>query len=174
VSAPREIEEQVIAMNSRLTLAVAGGSLALLSLTACGGSDSAGAVPPKGSVIGTSDSSLGTIVVDGKGMTAYVFDKDSPGSGKSACTGECVEEWPAITSSSDQPKVDGVTGKVGTITGNGGAKQVTLDGRPLYTYHDDGEPGDTEGQGAEGGTWWVVSPAGKKVTETSGTGGGGY
>jgi len=165
----------LIAMNSRLILAVAGGSLALLGLAACGGSDSAGDVPAKGSVIGTSDSSLGTIVVDGKGMTAYVFDKDSPGSGTSACSGECVEEWPAITTSSDHPGVDGVTGKVGTITGADGAKQVTLDGRPLYTFHDDEDPGDAEGQGAEGGLWWVVSPAGAKITDSPGsTGGGGY
>ncbi|KAA1400159.1 COG4315 family predicted lipoprotein [Aeromicrobium ginsengisoli] len=160
-------------MNSRLILAAASGSLALFGLTACGGSDSAGEVPAKGSVIGTSDSRLGTIVVDGKGMTAYVFDNDSPGSDTSACTGECLKVWPAIISSSDRPQVDGVTGKVGTITGTDGAKQVTLDGRPLYTFHDDSEPGDTGGQGAEGGTWWVVSPAGKKITAAPGTGGGG-
>ncbi len=81
-------------------------------------------------------------------MTAYVFDKDTAGSGKSACTGACAEEWPAITTSSDTPKVDGVKGEVGTITGTGGAKQVTLEGMPLYTYHDDSEAGDTNGQGS--------------------------
>jgi predicted lipoprotein with Yx(FWY)xxD motif len=160
-------------MNSRLTLAVAGGSLALLALSACGGSDSAGDVPAKGAVIGTSKSSLGTIVVNGKGMTVYAFDKDSPGSATSACTGECVDEWPAVTSTTDQPKVDGVIGKVGTVAGTNGAKQVTLNGMRLYTYHDDNEPGDTEGQGKEGGIWWVVSPDGKKITDSPDTGGGG-
>jgi predicted lipoprotein with Yx(FWY)xxD motif len=159
-------------MSSRLTLAVAGTSLAVLALTACGGSDSSGDVPAKGSDIGTSSSSLGEIVVDGKGMTAYVFDKDTPGSGKSACTGACAGEWSAITASSDKPKVDGVTGKVGTIAGADGAKQVTLEGMPLYTYADDSKVGDTEGQG-KGGIWWVVSPAGEKISKTADTGGGG-
>ena len=165
-------------MSSRLTLAIAGTSLAVLALSACGGSDSSGNLPAKGADLGASETSLGKIVVDGKGMTAYVFDKDTPGSGKSACTGECVKKWPAITSSSDKPKVDGVKGEVGTITSNEGAKQVTLEGMPLYRYHDDSDVGDTRGQGREGGTWWVVSPAGEKITKKSVTGdtggGGGY
>jgi predicted lipoprotein with Yx(FWY)xxD motif len=162
----------MIAMSSRLTLAVAGTSLAFLTLTGCGGSDSSGDVPAKGSDLGTSKSSLGTIVVDGKGMTAYVFDKDAPGSGKSACTAACASEWPAITASSDKPKVDGVTGEVGTIPGADGAKQVTLEGMPLYTYADDSDVGDAEGQG-KGGIWWVVSPSGEKIKKTADTGGGG-
>ncbi|VXC24208.1 hypothetical protein [Aeromicrobium sp. 9AM] len=159
-------------MNRRLTLALAGSSLAVLALTGCGGSDSSGDVPAKGSDIGTSTSSLGRIVVDGKGMTAYAFDKDTPGSGKSSCTGACAEEWPAITTSSAKPKVDGVKGEVGTITGADGSKQVTLEGMPLYTYADDGKAGDTNGQGV-GDIWWVVSPAGKKIQAAAETGGGG-
>jgi len=160
-------------MNSKLTLALAGASLAVLTLTACGGSGSDENVPAKGADLGTASSSLGTIVVDGKGMTAYVYDKDTAGSGASACTGECVEEWPAITSAAAKPKLDGVTGKVGTITGAGGVKQVTLDGRPLYRFHDDDKAGDVNGQGEEGGIWWVVSPDGKKITDTADSGGGG-
>jgi predicted lipoprotein with Yx(FWY)xxD motif len=159
-------------MNRRLTLAMAGSSLAVLALTACGGSDSSGDLPAEGSDLGTSTSSLGRIVVDGKGMTAYVFDKDTPGSGKSACTGGCADEWSAIPSSSAEPKVDGVTGEVGTITGTDGSKQVTLEGMPLYTYADDSKAGDTEGQG-EDSVWWVVSPAGKKIQAAAETGGGG-
>lgn len=157
-------------MNRKLTFAVAGTALAVLA--ACGGSEPSGDVPAAGSDLGASRSSLGAIVVDGKGMTAYVFDEDTPGSGKSSCTGDCVEEWPAITSSSDQPKVDGVTGEVGTITGADGAKQVTLEGMPLYTFADDGDVGDTKGQGQDG-VWWVVSPAGEKITKAPDTGGGG-
>lgn len=159
-------------MKSRLTIAMAAISLAIL--TACGGSDagdSSGDVPAAGSDLGASSSSLGSIVVDGTGMTVYVFDQDTAGSGTSACSGECAKQWPAITSSADAPKVDGVTGEVGTITGTDGAKQVTLEGRPLYTYAGDGAVGDVEGQGKDG-TWWVVSPAGKKITRTADTGGG--
>ena len=37
-------------------------------------------------VLTTGDTELGTVVVDAKGMTVYVFDKDTPGSGVSTCT----------------------------------------------------------------------------------------
>lgn len=157
---------------NRLTLSVSGALLAILTLTACGDSGSSGELPAKGSDIGASSSSLGTIVVDGKGMTAYVFDKDTPGSGSSACTGACLEEWPPITASSDDPKVDGVRAEVGTIEGPDGTRQVTLEGMPLYTYAADSDAGDAQGQG-KGGVWWVVSPDGEKITKSTTTGGGG-
>jgi predicted lipoprotein with Yx(FWY)xxD motif len=147
-----------------LLLAVAGSALALV-LAGCGGSDDSPAkTPAAGLDAATMDSSLGTIVVDGKGMTAYFFDKDTAGSGKSACTGQCAEEWAAITSTSDTPKVDGITGEVATITGTDGARQITIEGRPIYTYADDEAAGDTKGQGV-GGIWYVVSPAGKEITK---------
>ena len=34
----------------------------------------------------------GKFLTDAKGMTLYIFKKDSPG--KSACAGPCVESWP--------------------------------------------------------------------------------
>ena len=42
----------------------------------------------------TATSSLGTIVTDGKGMTLYMFDKDTKGGATSACTGQCLAAWP--------------------------------------------------------------------------------
>jgi predicted lipoprotein with Yx(FWY)xxD motif len=122
-----------------------------------GSSGAAGAT-----ALATASTSLGTIVVDGRGMTAYVFDKDTRGASSSACTGACATAWPAIESSSPTPSVQGVTGTVGTITGIDGKPQVTLDGRPLYTYALDTKAGDTTGQGY-GGVWWVVSPDGKEI-----------
>ncbi|MBO0812316.1 MAG: hypothetical protein J2P23_09760, partial [Microlunatus sp.] len=79
--------------------------------------------------------------------------------------------------------VQGVTGKVGTITGADGRLQVTLDGRPLYTFASDSGPGDVNGQGIRG-AWWVLGPTGTKITKKaapsssstagSGDGYGGY
>lgn len=125
-----------------------------------------------GAVLGVADSSLGQIVVDGKGMTVYMYDKDSQNSGKSACPGACAHAWPAVNTDSSTPTVTGVTGKVGTITGVDGKTQVTLNGWPLYYYANDAKAGDVTGQGV-GGVWWVLNAAGAKVT-TAAAGGGGY
>lgn len=117
----------------------------------------------------TSSSSLGTIVVDAKGMTVYVFDKDTAGSGKSSCSGDCLANWPAVTTTSSSPTATGVTGKIGTIAGTNGARQLTLNGSPLYTYAGDKASGDTNGQ-AVGGTWWVVAPSGDKISTAAKSG----
>lgn len=116
-----------------------------------------------GDALATADSSLGTIVVDGAGMTVYVFDNDTQGTTASACTGQCLVNWPPVTTDSAAPQVDGVTGAVGTIDTPDGKKQVTLDGWPLYYFAGDSAAGDTNGQ-AVNGIWWVVSPAGAKIS----------
>jgi predicted lipoprotein with Yx(FWY)xxD motif len=96
-------------------------------------------------------------------MTAYVFDKDTAGAGSSTCSGACATAWPAITASSATPTVEGVTGKVGTITGVNGEKQITVNGLPLYTFARDKAAGDVTGQGV-GNVWWVLSPSGDKIS----------
>jgi predicted lipoprotein with Yx(FWY)xxD motif len=110
----------------------------------------------------TADSSLGEIVVDADGMTVYMFDNDTQGGDASTCEGQCAANWPAVTTDSDDPAVEGVTGEVGTITGVDGETQVTLNGWPLYHYAGDSAAGDTNGQGVNG-VWWVLTPAGEKI-----------
>lgn len=107
---------------------------------------------------------FGEMVVDGDGMTVYVFDDDTPDSGESSCTGACVGLWPAVTVEATPPVVEGVTGTVGTITTADGETHVTLNGWPLYTYAGDSAAGDTSGQGVDG-LWWVVDPSGQKVMQ---------
>lgn len=121
-------------------------------------------------VLSTASSSLGTIVVDSTGRTVYVFDNDTANSGKSACEGNCSATWPAVTTTGT-PTATGVTGTLGTITLPDGAKQVTLNGLPLYRYAPDSAAGDVNGQGV-GGIWWVVGANGAKIT--MGAAGGGY
>jgi predicted lipoprotein with Yx(FWY)xxD motif len=150
----------------------------VLALTACGNSgnnsasgsssssSSAAASSSANAVLKTAHSDLGTIVVDANGRTVYVFDKDTPGSGKSACAGDCLAKWPAVTADSASPEVDGVSGDVGTITRDDGTTQVTLNGMPLYLYAADAQAGDVTGQ-AVGGVWWVVGPDGTKISGTA-------
>jgi predicted lipoprotein with Yx(FWY)xxD motif len=106
---------------------------------------------------------LGKILVDNKGMTLYMFDKDT--TDKSNCTGDCLKNWPALTVADEKEVMtpgDGVTGKLAVITRDDGTYQVTVNGMPLYTYAKDSKAGDVVGQ-AVGDVWWVVSADGMKV-----------
>lgn len=162
---------------SSRSVSIALGAALLLTLGLAGCSTAGSATPPpspspaaQGDAPATTDSSpsvdvtvaattLGKVVVDGKGMTAYYFDADVKGSGTSTCTGGCATAWPAIEATTATPKVSGITGKVGTITGVDGGRQITINGRPIYTFVGDEKPGDVTGQGDKG-VWYVVNPDG--------------
>ena len=92
---------------------------------------------------------LGTVLVDGKSkLTVYIFTKDVKDSGKSACTGGCLETWPALTVAAGETPTAGagVTGTLGTITReDDGTLQVTYNGLPLYFFKNDAAPGDANG-----------------------------
>jgi predicted lipoprotein with Yx(FWY)xxD motif len=145
--------------------------MALLALAGCGSSYGGGSAAGTSSSsasssnaeLKTAQTDLGKVVVDADGRTVYVFDKDTAGSGTSACTGACLAKWPPVQATSDKPTGSGVTGRLGTIKRDDGTEQVTLAGMPLYLYAGDSHAGDVTGQ-AVGGVWWVVSPDGKKVT----------
>lgn len=122
------------------------------------------AAAASGTELKVSSSSAGQIVTDSKGMSLYFFTKDVKDSGTSACTAACLAAWPILTTTSDAPSVEGVTGTVGTIASPDGKKQVTLNGMPLYYYAKDKAPGDVTGQGV-GGVWYLVSPTGEMVKD---------
>ncbi|MET7383942.1 SCO0930 family lipoprotein [Streptomyces sp. NPDC005385] len=109
------------------------------------------------------DAKLGEVVVDKNGMTVYRFMKDQawPVS-KSACTGACLEKWPAVAPvASNDTKGVQKKGLMG-FTRPDGVKQMTVNCWPIYTFSGDTAPGDTNGQGV-GGTWYAVAPDGKPV-----------
>jgi hypothetical protein len=56
----------------------------------------------------------------------------------------------------------GVTGRIGTMTRTDGSTQATRDGRPLYTYIGDSNPGQANGNNVNlnGGLWHDVPVAG--------------
>jgi predicted lipoprotein with Yx(FWY)xxD motif len=92
---------------------------------------------------------IGMALIDGKTkFTVYIFTKDVKDSGKSACTGGCLETWPALTVAAGETPTAGagVTGTLGTITReDDGTLQVTYNGLPLYFFKNDQAPGDTNG-----------------------------
>ncbi|WP_313814142.1 hypothetical protein [Glutamicibacter sp.] len=116
-----------------------------------------------GAMLSTADSDLGKIVVDQRGMTVYQFDKDTQNSGKSSCTGSCLDAWPPVPATEDSLKnAQGITGELGTITGTNGKEQLTLNGWPLYYYAPDTAAGDTKGQAAQD-VWWVIDAKGDPI-----------
>jgi predicted lipoprotein with Yx(FWY)xxD motif len=167
-----------------------GAGLAVLALSAalaaCGGGTgtapattgpAATAGPPAASAtastavdLKTASSTAGNIVVDAKGMSVYFFTKDAKDSGTSACTDACLAAWPPVTTTSEQPSADGVTGTLGTIPTPDGKKQVTLEGLPLYYFAQDSKPGDILGQGVSN-VWYLADPSGAMV---KGRGGAAY
>ncbi|MET4100226.1 putative lipoprotein with Yx(FWY)xxD motif [Agrococcus sp. UYP10] len=168
-------------MTSRTTTAALAAGLLVIALAGCASPSTDASSPPAVSpseeapsssseepttsaMLMVADSDLGEIVVDGDGMTVYMFDNDTQGAGASVCEGDCATNWPAVTTESEAPEVEGVTGEVGTIEGVDGATQVTLNGWPLYYFAGDSAAGDVAGQGV-GGVWWVLSPAGERMAE---------
>ena len=168
-------------MSSRITSAAMVAGMLVVALAGCAspGAESSdpptapsemsdpyggGDAPTSGATLMTADSSLGEIVVDGEGMTVYMFDNDTQGGDASACEGECAANWPAVTTESDAPEVEGVTGDVGIIAGVDGSTQVTLNGWPLYSFAGDAAAGDVNGQGVND-VWWVLTPDGERMGE---------
>ncbi|GAA1776135.1 hypothetical protein GCM10009712_24960 [Pseudarthrobacter sulfonivorans] len=100
--------------------------------------------------------------MDAKGMSLYFFTKDTKDSGTSACTGGCLTAWPPALTTAATPSAEGVTGTLGTITTPDGAKQLTLNGLPLYYYAKDKKAGDITGQGV-GDAWYLSDPAGGMI-----------
>lgn len=122
------------------------------------------------SALMTRSTSLGSVVTDGNGRTLYKFDKDKQDATSSACKGVCLSLWPPAYEASSMPKLTGVTGKVATITGPSGQKQLTLNGWPLYFYSGDSSAGDVTGQNFQG-IWHVLTAAGTPVMAAATSGG---
>lgn len=136
-----------------------------LVLAGCGGGAAQNASAPaaKHTVVKTRHTGLGTFLVDGRGRTLYLFEKDT--GRRSRCSGECAQDWPPLTTR-EKPEAAGKAkaSLLSTKRRANGAKQVLYNGHPLYRYAPD-SVGDTFGQGlnAFGARWYVVSPSGRAI-----------
>ena len=119
----------------------------------------------KHAVVKTRSTSLGKILVDGKGRTLYLFRKDT--GRRSRCSGACAQAWPPVTTR-ERPEAEGGAkqSKLSTSRRANGKRQVLYNGHPLYRYAFDSAPGDTFGQGlnAFGASWFVLAPSGRAIT----------
>jgi predicted lipoprotein with Yx(FWY)xxD motif len=118
---------------------------------------------PDAAIVKVANSDLGSILSDASGRTLYAFTKDGKGTGRSACEGQCIATWPALTASGTPLAGGGVDATLlVTIQRNDGTAQVSYNGWPLYFYGGDVQPGQAQGQGING-VWFVVSPQGKLI-----------
>ena len=86
---------------------------------------------------------FGPILVDGEGISLYLFMADTQNSGASTCGDDdgCAEEWPPLVTDGDPVAGEGVdAAMLGTITRDDGTTQVTYNGWPLYLFEEDTAP----------------------------------
>lgn len=174
------------------------GAAALLALTAaaCGGSGTSGSATDS-STGSASDQSptggataagklttrdvadVGTVLVDGKGMTLYTNEAEN--AGRIRCVDACTDFWPPVTADKGHVPagVPGMPGAFGVVDRPDGTTQLALDGHPLYTFSEDRTPGSARGNGFTDdfqGTkfvWHAATPDGSTPKATAGDNGGG-
>jgi len=101
------------------------------------------------------DSAKGNYLTDPKGMTLYIFDKDTKG--VSNCYNGCATLWPPYLASTTAPTGMTMPENVTEVKRTDGSMQYAYKGMPLYYYSPDKAPGDTKGDGV-GGVWHLVKP----------------
>lgn len=145
------------------SVAPASATSASARSTAMATSGSASAPAPAADAttltLAMADSGLGSILVDGKGMTLYLFTKDTPNT--SNCSGQCLAAWPPLLGKPTAGKgVD--DSKLGSFTRPDGSVQASYNGWPLYYWQADAKPGDTSGQNVNS-VWFVLDRDGDAI-----------
>ena len=171
----------------RPLLISAAALTAALSLAACGGSSSsssspaASSSPSSGQTVAVKTiAGLGDVLVDASGMPLYTSNIDAGGA--PACNGACADIWKPLTVTSGSPSAASAVGTVAVVARPDGTKQVTVGGKPLYTFVQDA-PGKATGNGVtdtfagQQFTWSTVLAGGTTASGSgsqSGSTGGAY
>jgi predicted lipoprotein with Yx(FWY)xxD motif len=158
-------------------LILGAAAAAVLALAACGGgggssSNASGSSAGSTTVSAEQIGDKGSVLVDSAGQALYASDQET--GGNVLCTDSCLSFWMPLTIKGGAP-TGSVPGKLGVVTRPDGTKQVTYDGKLLYSFTED-QPGEVTGDGfmdAFGGqqfTWHVVHSNGS--VRSSGSSGG--
>ena len=138
-------------MRWKTTLGLVAASVgAALALAACGGgtdnasTDSSGGGP---TVSAREVRGLGTALTGPDGKTLYFAEAEADGT--IVCQDACLGFWePLMVSAGTAPTAGpGVAGTLATVSRPDGKVQVTFDGKPLYSFAQDGGPGEANGNG---------------------------
>jgi len=118
----------------------------------------------RSATVTTARTGLGRIIVDGRGRSLYLFEKDAHG--RSACSGVCTAYWPPLLTNGRSIAIKGAKPSLlGSIRRADGSRQVSYAGHPVYFFSGDTRPGQTNGEGLKdfGAGWYVLTPSGKKI-----------
>jgi predicted lipoprotein with Yx(FWY)xxD motif len=116
------------------------------------------------STVSLRTTAVGKVLVAANGHTLYLFTADK--GKKSTCYGQCAGYWPPLFATKPTVGAGLKAPLLGTTKRKDGKLQVTYAGHPLYFFAQDKKAGQVNGQGFVhfGGSWWVVSAAGTKIT----------
>ena len=167
-------------MKRMTTLLIAGAVLIGATFAASAFGDAGAASSSrasKGALVALGNTALGKVLVDARGRTLYLFEKDKHG--RSTCYGACAAYWPPLLSPAKPRSGRGVRASLLGVTRRADSKrQVTYAGHPLYTFTGDTRRGQTTGEGLTdfGGAWDVIAANGRPVESISdaGSADGGY
>ena len=116
----------------------------------------------EGTTVALADSSLGKVLVDGKGMTLYMFTPDD-GQAASTCLDACLVAWPALIADSPTAGAGLDASKLSVVARTDGkGNQVKYGDYFLYTFANDKAAGDVNGQG-QGSKWYVIGANGEPI-----------
>ena len=148
---------------------------AAICLAACGGSSSkssgASSASSGGSATVTVSKLPGysSVLTTSSGQAVYLLTADP--SGGSKCAGSCTTDWPPLVATQSLRAGPGVKASLlSTFKRSDGKEQVMYNHHALYTHKGQGAASGA-GVAADGGVWYLVSPAGSAVKSTSA---GGY
>jgi predicted lipoprotein with Yx(FWY)xxD motif len=158
---------------SALAFAACGGSTATASRPASTSTPTAKTSSTASATVGVANSGLGSILVDARGRTLYLWLADT--GAKSTCSGACAAAWPPLLTTGAPTAGSGAQASLlGTTKRSDGAEQVTYNQHPLYLFTGDTASGQTSGQGSTGfgAPWYVLSPGGHQITTGAASGSG--
>ena len=118
--------------------------LAAALLTGCGSMSPAPDAPTK---------TVDGVLIGPTGMALYTFTRDTAGSGKSVCNGQCAANWPPLMAEGSAKPM----GDYSVVTRDDGKKQWAYKGSPLYYWVKDAKAGDRTGDGVAG-AWKIARP----------------
>jgi predicted lipoprotein with Yx(FWY)xxD motif len=155
----------------RLLIFVGAAVAIALTVAACGSRASAtGATTVATKQIG----GTGTVLVNTAGLPLYTNNQDT--AAMAQCNGACATVWPPLTIAAGSPSGTSAAGSLGVIALSNGTRQVTVNGKPVYTFSFD-KAGKVTGNdakdqfGAQKFTWRVVTTSGTAASSGSGQGG---
>jgi len=157
------------------TLMASGVALAAaLALAACGGGGGGGTTSSStgSDTLAVRDlPQVGSVLVDQSGKAVYSSDQEA--SGMIICTSACTAFWKPVSPGAGRPTGPSSAGRLGVLKRPDGSMQVTVTGKPLYTFAED-SPGKATGDGFTDDlaghhfTWHIIHSSGKTTAGAKG------